>query len=99
MTTEPHPIDVIVGVNLRRLRRRAGLSQTDLGALVGVTFQQIQKYENGKNRISASRLWECARVLEQPIEKFFAPYSNEKIRKSKKLRLTEENSCMGCIDG
>lgn len=71
MTSNPHPIDIIVGENLRRLRVDAGLSQTELGRHIGVSFQQIQKYENGRNRLAASRLWECAEVLCVPVEAFF----------------------------
>jgi transcriptional regulator with XRE-family HTH domain len=59
----PDPIDVEVGLALRRLRRNAGLSQTDLGESLGVSFQQIQKYERGSNRISASTLVKIARFL------------------------------------
>jgi transcriptional regulator with XRE-family HTH domain len=62
----PDPIDVEVGLALRRLRRNAGLSQTDLGESLGVSFQQIQKYERGSNRISASTLVKLARFLGVP---------------------------------
>lgn len=55
--SDPDPVDVHVGGRLAALRREAGLTQADLGAAVGVTFQQWQKYERGTNRISASRLW------------------------------------------
>ena len=98
MTNEPHPIDAIVGANLRQLRKRAGLSQTELGDRVGVTFQQIQKYENAKNRMSASRLWDCARVLEQPIQRIFAASEHAQRRKQSKLRNSKDTSCSGCID-
>jgi transcriptional regulator with XRE-family HTH domain len=59
----PDPIDVEVGLSLRRLRRKAGLSQTDLGEALGISFQQVQKYERGTNRISASALVKMARFL------------------------------------
>jgi transcriptional regulator with XRE-family HTH domain len=75
MTDNPHPIDIIVGENLRRLRIQAGLSQTELGQCIGVSFQQIQKYENGRNRLAASRLWECAEALSVPVEAFFVDCS------------------------
>ena len=52
-------------------RRELGLSQTDLAEAVGITFQQVQKYENGKNRISAGRLWQIAKVFKVPVEYFF----------------------------
>ncbi|WP_420408668.1 helix-turn-helix domain-containing protein [Hoeflea sp.] len=52
----PHPVDVAVGANVRRLRTAKGMSQEKLGENLGITFQQVQKYENGVNRISASKL-------------------------------------------
>ena len=71
MTTKPHPIDVIVGANIRHRRALVGMSQTELGDEIGVTFQQVQKYENAMNRISASRLWDCAKALDVPLERLF----------------------------
>lgn len=59
----PHPVDRGVGANIRRLRRERGMSQETLSALVGVTFQQLQKYERGANRVSCSRLLEIAAAL------------------------------------
>lgn len=56
-------IDILVGVNLRLARKAQGISQSALGEAIGVTFQQIQKYERGKNRVSASMLVKAARVL------------------------------------
>jgi transcriptional regulator with XRE-family HTH domain len=67
----PHPVDVHVGGKLRAFRTQRELSQTSLGKRVGLTFQQIQKYEKGTNRIGASRLHEFALVLSVPIEAFF----------------------------
>ncbi len=67
----PNPIDVHVGARLRVRRTLLGMSQTKLGDAIGVTFQQVQKYENGANRISASRLFDLSRVLDVPIEYFF----------------------------
>ena len=67
----PHPVDVHVGARLRVRRTLLGMSQTTLGEAIGVTFQQAQKYENGANRISASRLFALSRVLEVPVEYFF----------------------------
>lgn len=60
---QPDPIDIVVGENLRRLRLARGMSQTSLGAAVGVTFQQIQKYEKGDNRIGASKIVRFAKAL------------------------------------
>lgn len=64
--------DIQVGERLRALRRAARLSQTALGNRIGVTFQQVQKYENGSNRISASRLWLVARCLGVPVSALFS---------------------------
>ncbi len=64
-------VDVHVGLKLREARTLKKLSQTDLGKLVGLTFQQIQKYENGANRIGASRLWHLSQILELPVSYFF----------------------------
>ena len=65
------PVDVHIASRLRQLRLISGLSQEKLGELVGVTFQQIQKYEKAKNRICASRLFEFAQILERPMDAFF----------------------------
>ena len=66
-----HPVDKHVGNRLRRLRALRGITQTALADETGVTFQQVQKYEKGANRISASRMWEISRVLDVPISSFF----------------------------
>ncbi len=65
-------IDVRIGQAILRLRRRQGLTQKDLARHLGITFQQIQKYECAGNRISASRLYQIAQVLEIPIGAMFA---------------------------
>jgi transcriptional regulator with XRE-family HTH domain len=67
----PHPIDIHVGARIRHRRAVLGLNQTELAERVGVTFQSIQKYERGTNRVSASRLQEIAEVLSVPISHFF----------------------------
>lgn len=67
----PHPVDVHVGARLRLKRKIAGISQVELAAAIGVTFQQIQKYEAGTNRISASSLHAAAAALKAPIAWFF----------------------------
>jgi transcriptional regulator with XRE-family HTH domain len=66
-----HPVDVHVGKRVRHRRWMLGMTQQQLGDRVGIKFQQIQKYETGANRISASRLWEIADALEAPIHYFF----------------------------
>ncbi len=67
----PSPVDVHVGARLRVRRTLLGMTQTTLGDQLGVSFQQMQKYEKGTNRISSSRLYDLARVLDVPIEFFF----------------------------
>ena len=67
----PHPIDVHVGSRVRLRRTLLGLNQTQLGERLGITFQQIQKYERGVNRISASRLYQLTRILDVPLSFFF----------------------------
>lgn len=62
-TKEPHQIDVIAGRNLRIARMRVGMSQQQLGDTVGISFQQVQKYERGTNRMAVSRAWDFAAVL------------------------------------
>lgn len=71
MTTMPHPIDVHVGRRLRARRRLLGLTQETLASAVDIKFQQIQKYESGANRVSASRLWALAKALDAPVSYFF----------------------------
>jgi transcriptional regulator with XRE-family HTH domain len=65
------PVDVHVGTRVRQRRSLLGMSQTTLGKAVGLTFQQIQKYERGANRIGSSRLYEFAAVLDVPVSYFF----------------------------
>lgn len=66
-----HEIDTHVGQRIRAERILAGHSQMELGAQIGVKFQQVQKYETGANRVSASKLWLVAEFLDRPIESFF----------------------------
>ena len=68
----PHPIDIHVGKRIRHRRWEIGMSQHDLAESVGVRFQQIQKYELGTNRVSASRLWDIAEAMRTPVETFFS---------------------------
>ena len=64
-------MDRVIGRRIRAAREAAGLGQVALGEAVGVTFQQVQKYENGKNRVTAARLFEICRVLKVPIASMF----------------------------
>jgi len=66
-----HPVDNHVGRQIRNRRKLLGMTQQELGLSVGIRFQQIQKYESGANRVSASRLWELSRALGVPIEFFY----------------------------
>ena len=75
--SESHPVDVYVGKRLRLKRTLLGLSQEAIGNAIGVTFQQIQKYERGINRMGASRLHDFARALGVPVSYFFDGYSSE----------------------
>jgi len=68
---QPNPIDVHVGGRVRMRRILTGMSQEKLGEEIGLTFQQIQKYEKGSNRISASRLYQISRILNVPVQYFF----------------------------
>lgn len=66
-----HPVDAHVGKRVRHRRWMMGMTQQQLGDKVGIKFQQVQKYETGMNRISASRLWDIAHALDVPIAYFF----------------------------
>ena len=70
-TGRPNPVDVHVGARVRLRRTLLGMSQEKLGDAIGLTFQQVQKYERGANRIGSSRLFDLSRVLDVPISFFF----------------------------
>jgi transcriptional regulator with XRE-family HTH domain len=74
---ETNPIDIYVGARLRQRRTLLGMSQGKLGDSVGLTFQQIQKYERGANRIGASRLYDLSQVLDVSIAYFFEGMPDE----------------------
>lgn len=73
MTTEtqPHPVDLHVGARIRLARKDRGMSQEALADALGLTFQQVQKYERGSNRISASKMFEASKALDLPPAWFF----------------------------
>ncbi|MCP5366321.1 MAG: helix-turn-helix transcriptional regulator [Hyphomicrobiales bacterium] len=73
----PNPVDVHVGGRVRLRRTLLGMSQEKLGEAVGLTFQQIQKYERGANRIGASRLYELSSILDVPVSFFFDDLPDE----------------------
>ena len=74
----PRPVDAHVGGRVRDRRTLIGMNQEELGKHLGLTFQQIQKYENGMNRITASKLWVISRVLGRPISWFFEGIGKQK---------------------
>ncbi len=73
----PNPVDIHVGSRVRLRRTLLGMSQETLGDAVGLTFQQIQKYERGANRVGASRLFELTQILDVPISFFFDDMDDE----------------------
>ncbi|WP_375696647.1 helix-turn-helix domain-containing protein [Bartonella sp. AP331QHHD] len=74
----PHLNDVSVGEKIRYRRKYMGISQTELGKKLGVSFQQIQKYENGSNRVGAGRLQEIANILDVHISFFYTNISQKR---------------------
>ena len=75
-TRKPDPVDIEVGQRIKIQRLAAGLSQTELGESIGVTFQQVQKYEKGANRVGAGRLTQIARCLKIPVNTFFEGHAH-----------------------
>ncbi len=73
----PHPIDIHVGSRVKLRRMILGMSQESLGKSLGLTFQQIQKYEKGVNRIGASRMFELSRLLDVPVQFFYDEYGGD----------------------
>ena len=70
----PNPVDLHVGARVRMRRKFLGMSQEGLAETIDLTFQQVQKYERGSNRIIASKLWEIAKALKAPVAYFFEGY-------------------------
>ncbi len=70
-------VDTYVGQRIRDKRNERGMSQTEVANAIGVTFQQVQKYERGTNRVGASRLFDLSRILSVPIQYFFAGLNNQ----------------------
>lgn len=81
-------VDIFVGARIRAQRAALGMSQTELGNMIGVRFQQVQKYEAGINRVSASRLWTIADALGVDISYFFEGIDNARTE-----RRAGKNSC------
>lgn len=82
----PNPVDVHAGYRLRLRRTMLGLSQPQMARKLGLTFQQVQKYERGDNRISGSRLWDISHILNVPMEYFFQDM-DEKIKEQSPMML------------
>lgn len=73
----PHPVDRHVGLHIRMRRKALGISQEKLAEALGLTFQQVQKYERGANRVSASKLWEIGRALQTNVAYFYEGLEEE----------------------
>lgn len=82
---EPNPIDIHVGRRIKLRRTTLGMSQEKLAALLGLTFQQVQKYERGSNRVGCSRIWDIANVLDVSVDFFFAEVDGEVAQQSPRL--------------
>ena len=74
---QANTVDTYVGQRIRDKRNERGMSQTEVANAIGVTFQQVQKYERGTNRVGASRLFDLSRILSVPIQYFFAGLNNQ----------------------
>jgi transcriptional regulator with XRE-family HTH domain len=85
---KPNPIDAHVGARVRLRRTLLGMSQEKLGEAIGLTFQQVQKYERGANRIGASRLFDLSRVLEVPVSYFFDELSDTAANQSPRMMVS-----------
>ncbi|MCH7806477.1 MAG: helix-turn-helix transcriptional regulator [Proteobacteria bacterium] len=81
----PDPIDIHVGSRVRMRRTLLGMSQEKLGNALGLTFQQIQKYERGANRIGSSRLYKLSHILDVPVGYFFEDMQEETVRRARGL--------------
>jgi len=87
-----NPIDIHVGKRLRLRRSVTGVSQEKLAEMLGITFQQVQKYEKGVNRIGSSRLFDIAKSLGVPVNFFFDEYSESSGGAAGKYALAEETA-------
>ena len=81
----PNPVDVHVGARIRMRRNLLGWSQEKLADMLGLTFQQVQKYEKGLNRVSASRLWDFSTVLEAPVSFFYEDMDRKVAKQSPRM--------------
>jgi transcriptional regulator with XRE-family HTH domain len=97
----PNPIDKHVGSRVRMRRKTLAMSQTKLGDALGLTFQQVQKYENGTNRMGASRLQQMSDILQVPVEFFFegAPNASESHGSGSALSVAQIDDFISNSDG
>ena len=93
----PSHVDHQVGRRIRQARRAAKLTQGQLGNKIGLTFQQVQKYEKGVNRVSAGTLYEIAKVLDIPISWFFDEDVVDRISELKEADASDFNDCMNLL--
>lgn len=82
---EPNPIDIHIGNRIRLRRNLLGLSQEKLASLLGLTFQQVQKYERGMNRVGGSRLWDIAKTLDVSVSFFYEEMDKEIANQSPRM--------------
>jgi transcriptional regulator with XRE-family HTH domain len=97
---KPHPVDVHVGEKIRQMRKMRDKTQQQLAGEVGIRFQQIQKYETAKNRVSASRLWDIAIALDVHVKSFFEgmDYDQAKIQKDgKPVDILNDNEALDLV--
>ena len=88
----PNPVDINVGKRVRLRRLLLGFSQEELAAKLGLTFQQIQKYERGSNRISGSRLYDMSQILQVPVDYFFEGISQNRQTSATKTSQQDEEA-------
>lgn len=93
-----NPIDVHVGKRLRLRRNILRITQQELAKMLGLTFQQVQKYEKGDNRISASRLWDISQILGVPIDFFFEDIDEQIALKSPRPKNKDQDYLAEIID-
>ena len=82
---QPHPVDVHVGKRIKEIRKSKGMRQRELGKATGVRFQQIQKYEDALNRVSASRLFLICETLGVTVAELFRQWKRRRVRKAERF--------------
>lgn len=93
-----HPVDVHVGQRIRQRRWALGITQQELAEAVGIKFQQIQKYETGVNRVSASRLWDIGRTLSVSVSYFFEGIEGAPVETENRIHDREAIALLRSID-